>query len=386
MKRKIIVVLIIIGFVFLTAQNVFAIKTNNEIKTSWPGDYDTVELSGYVTDSETGAGIEDAEVTVRADDFWWLGPISTHTSSNGYYQMDIPIPDDSPTITYIIKIHNQDYRAYKDEAFTILKPFEESYEYDAELIFLPYKLSGRVTDLDRGIGIENVKIYIDKIQGSTTYTNDNGYYSLKFDVNWPYQPWRDREVFFYKSGYKIESIKFEMVEPTTEYELDCELEFEGFAPYKPEILSYPEEIFRGENYEIQVSCTDPEEDKIEFQFQWDETAEAPSDYCGPYTSGATIGMSHIWHNWNDMVKLRVRARDTTNKVGEWSDAIEIPMINLGPEAPSTPEAPSRIQIGKEYSLYTKSVDPEEDPLYYCFDWGDGTDSGWLGPYNSDKKI
>ena len=28
----------------------------------------------------------------------------------------------------------------------------------------------------------------------------------------------------------------------------------------------------------------------------------------------------------------------------------------------------------------------EDPLYYKFDWGDDTDSGWLGPYNSGDIV
>jgi hypothetical protein len=29
-----------------------------------------------------------------------------------------------------------------------------------------------------------------------------------------------------------------------------------------------------------------------------------------------------------------------------------------------------------------TVDPEEDPVYYKFSWGDGTESGWIGPYAS----
>jgi hypothetical protein len=32
------------------------------------------------------------------------------------------------------------------------------------------------------------------------------------------------------------------------------------------------------------------------------------------------------------------------------------------------------------------VDPDGDDILYMFDWGDGTNSGWLGPYASGITI
>ena len=32
----------------------------------------------------------------------------------------------------------------------------------------------------------------------------------------------------------------------------------------------------------------------------------------------------------------------------------------------------------------RSADPEEDQVYYRFDWDDGRNTGWLGPYYSDE--
>lgn len=43
------------------------------------------------------------------------------------------------------------------------------------------------------------------------------------------------------------------------------------------------------------------------------------------------------------------------------------------------------RIGEEYSYSAISVDPDNDSLYFFFDWGDGSDSSWLGPYESGTE-
>ncbi len=61
----------------------------------------------------------------------------------------------------------------------------------------------------------------------------------------------------------------------------------------------------------------------------------------------------------------------------------------GNQPPSKPSKPSGItsgSIGTEYSYSTSTTDPEEDQLYYLFDWGDSENSGWLGPYSSGEMI
>ncbi len=53
-----------------------------------------------------------------------------------------------------------------------------------------------------------------------------------------------------------------------------------------------------------------------------------------------------------------------------------------PEIPATPSGPDRGEIGTEYSFSTNTTDPEGDDIFYLFDWGNGADSDWLGPYSS----
>ena len=36
----------------------------------------------------------------------------------------------------------------------------------------------------------------------------------------------------------------------------------------------------------------------------------------------------------------------------------------------------------EYTYTTNTSDPQNNLIYYWFDWGDATNSGWVGPYSS----
>jgi len=56
--------------------------------------------------------------------------------------------------------------------------------------------------------------------------------------------------------------------------------------------------------------------------------------------------------------------------------------NNPPNKPSKPSGVTNGKIGQEYSYTTITTDPDGDQVYYLWDWGDGNNSGWLGPYNS----
>jgi len=53
-----------------------------------------------------------------------------------------------------------------------------------------------------------------------------------------------------------------------------------------------------------------------------------------------------------------------------------------PNTPPPPDGPVEGVINTEYEFSTKTEDPQGDNVSYLFDWDDGTDSGWLGPYPS----
>lgn len=69
--------------------------------------------------------------------------------------------------------------------------------------------------------------------------------------------------------------------------------------------------------------------------------------------------------------------------GDPSLAINTPSIS--PEKP-TLDGPDSGKKGEEHVYSASSVDPDEDVLYYWFEWGDGTNTGWLGPYDSGVMV
>jgi len=64
--------------------------------------------------------------------------------------------------------------------------------------------------------------------------------------------------------------------------------------------------------------------------------------------------------------------------------IQFTIVNE-PERPSIYGPTSGLKIGKEYEYGSWSRNTDTAPNYFIFDWGDGTDSGWLGPFNPGQQ-
>ncbi len=55
-----------------------------------------------------------------------------------------------------------------------------------------------------------------------------------------------------------------------------------------------------------------------------------------------------------------------------------------PEKPYPPKGTTDGKINTEYTYTAVANDPQNDKVWLIFDWGDGTNSGWLGPFESGK--
>jgi pyrrolidone-carboxylate peptidase len=60
-------------------------------------------------------------------------------------------------------------------------------------------------------------------------------------------------------------------------------------------------------------------------------------------------------------------------------------INIPPDTP-TINGLEKGKIGEEHAYNFSTRDADIDDVYYFIDWGDGTNSGWIGPYDSGVEI
>jgi hypothetical protein len=63
-------------------------------------------------------------------------------------------------------------------------------------------------------------------------------------------------------------------------------------------------------------------------------------------------------------------------------ALQIAVESQPPIKPAAPSGPTGGKAGEEYTYTGSTTDPENNDIYYRWDWGDETYSQWLGPYNS----
>lgn len=95
------------------------------------------------------------------------------------------------------------------------------------------------------------------------------------------------------------------------------------------------------------------------------------------------GSSHGFNSVSEDNIMVIAAIFSSNYVDETVAAT--PGSGGAPNKPSSPDGPSEGAVDVEYEFSTKTKDPQGDDVYYLFQWGDGTDSGWLGPFPSDTQ-
>ena len=59
--------------------------------------------------------------------------------------------------------------------------------------------------------------------------------------------------------------------------------------------------------------------------------------------------------------------------------------NNPPVTPLSPDGPSSITTDDTCTFEADTTDPNNDQISYMFDWGDGTNTGWKGPFNSGQS-
>jgi hypothetical protein len=150
-------------------------------------------------------------------------------------------------------------------------------------------------------------------------------------------------------------------------------------PSQPDIPSGPNRGAINREYTFSTRTTDPDGDQIYYKWDWSDGQS--SDWLGPYASGLTVQASHTWTQLGTY-EIKVKAKDVNEATSDWSEPLNISIVNNNPPNTPTIDGPASGTPGVAYLYTFSTTDPDGDIVYYFVDWGDGTTSGWLGPHQS----
>ncbi len=114
---------------------------------------------------------------------------------------------------------------------------------------------------------------------------------------------------------------------------------------------------------------------ILYEWDWDNDGEYETSKTTPTTT-------YSWSNYG-YYPVTLRVTDNDNLTDCKTKTVRVG--NFPPQA-SNITGPCYGRPGVEYTFCIEVVDPDGDEIYCIWDWGDGTNTGWLGPYNSGEII
>ena len=162
-------------------------------------------------------------------------------------------------------------------------------------------------------------------------------------------------------------------------------DFPNNPPDVPSTPNGPSSGVTGVSYSYSTFSNDDEGDDIKYGWDWDDSS--PIEWSGYYNSGNTCTRSHIWTSAGTY-DVKVKAKDDQGGESGWSSilTVTISIPNNPPDEPDKPSGPTSGRSGISYTYTSSATDPDGDKVYLLFDWADGTNSGWLGPYNSGDIV
>lgn len=152
-------------------------------------------------------------------------------------------------------------------------------------------------------------------------------------------------------------------------------------PNKP-INPYPKDgavDIRAE-VDLKWTCTDPDGDELIYDVYLGNTTPPPlyeSDVTEPTYNPGLLEFETTYY-WYIVADDR---RGGSNESYIWNFTTK---INYPPETPGRPYGPIEGDAGEELQFVTSTFDPDGDDILYWFDWGNGNNSGWVGPFDSNE--
>jgi len=156
----------------------------------------------------------------------------------------------------------------------------------------------------------------------------------------------------------------------------------GSVPPDNPSISGPSSGKVGETYSYTVKAVDGNNDNLFYYVDWGDGSS--SGWVGPYTSGYNVEFTHSWNSEGNYT-IKVKARDTNGLESNWS-TLEVTIVADNPPVKPGIRGNRMGRSGVSYSYVFSSIDPDDDNIYLFVDWGDNTNTGWIGPYSSGEEV
>ena len=98
-------------------------------------------------------------------------------------------------------------------------------------------------------------------------------------------------------------------------------------------------------------------------------------------------MTPYYHSAQDTIpniNLTYAAKNTRLILATLAELAEARPLSNPPATP-TLTGPDTGVVNEMYTFSAVTTEPDGEDVYYYFEWGDGTNSGWLGPYDSGQQ-
>jgi len=120
---------------------------------------------------------------------------------------------------------------------------------------------------------------------------------------------------------------------------------------------------------------DPDGNITLYEWDWDNDGVYDESHNTPTATYSWPVEGHY------PVALRV-----TDNIGLKGTKIKTVIVDNEPPDAPTIDGPTNGGKGIEYDYIFHATEPNGDDVYYYIDWGDGTNSGWIGPYANCTNV
>ena len=140
------------------------------------------------------------------------------------------------------------------------------------------------------------------------------------------------------------------------------------GPTRPTAPLGPDTISLGEICFFTSQARDPFGDSLRLIFQWGDTDSSATPFLA---DGNVFSAGHAYYD-SGAYEVTVYAVDGEGRVSVYSAPATVNIANRAPSKPVAPFGDSMALVRETITMFSRSTDPEGDPFYMTFYWGDAT--------------